>query len=65
MNQNFFIILSLNPESATENKQKTIVKKFAIFPSEKRRYRCTVSHFSYAPLVQCKITRKGNMLFLF
>ena len=25
----------------------------------------TVSHFSYAPLVQCKITRKGNMLFLF
>ena len=25
----------------------------------------TVSHFSYAPLVQCRITRKRNVIFLF
>ena len=25
----------------------------------------TVSHFSYAPLVQCIITRKRNVIFLF
>ena len=26
---------------------------------------CTVSHFSYAPLIKCKITRKRNVIFLF
>ena len=25
----------------------------------------TVSHFSYAPLIKCKITRKSNVIFLF
>ena len=25
----------------------------------------TVSHFSYAPLIKCKITRKINVIFLF
>ena len=25
----------------------------------------TVRHFSYAPLVQCKITRKRNVIFVF
>ena len=25
----------------------------------------TVSHFSYAPLIKCKITQKRNMIFLF
>ena len=24
----------------------------------------TVSHFSYAPLINCKITRKGNTIFI-
>ena len=28
-------------------------------------FQCTVSHFSYAPLIKCRITRKRNMLFLF
>ena len=41
------------------------------FLNEQRQYyiinlhESTVSHFSYAPLVQCKITRKRNMIFLF
>ena len=26
---------------------------------------CTVSHFSYALLIKCKITQKRNMIFLF
>ena len=25
----------------------------------------TVSHFSYAPLIKCKIIQKRNMIFLF
>ena len=25
----------------------------------------TVSHFSYAPLIKCKISRKRNVIFLF
>ena len=25
----------------------------------------TVSHFSYAPLIKCKITRKINVIYLF
>ena len=29
------------------------------------QYLNTVSHFSYAPLIKCKITRKRNVIFLF
>ena len=36
----FFVIVSLNSESATENKQKTTVKNYVVFLSEKRLYTC-------------------------
>ena len=36
----FFVIVSLNPESATENKQKTTVKNYLFFPLEKKLYTC-------------------------
>ena len=33
------------------------------FVDKDRNRRSTVSHFSYAPLIKCKITRKRNVIF--
>ena len=34
-------------------------------PADLEKYPYTVSHFSYAPLIKCKITRGKNVTFLF
>ena len=38
---------------------------FNCFPSHVKGLTYTVSHFSCAPLIKCKITQKRNMIFLF